>query len=96
MAFVKGKKNINRHYISAMFFHAKLPTIFEVEVLMIVHYLQNIHSKKIINDNEASYELWFGHILDLSNLKVFDYKSHILIHKKLKQTLDTCSVQCIF
>lgn len=75
-----------------MFSHVKLPIIFEGEVLMIVHYLQNTCPKKTINDNETSYELWFGHILDLSNPKVFDCKSHNLIHKKLKQTLDTCSI----
>jgi hypothetical protein len=49
-----------------------------------------------INDKQTSYEIWFGHKPDPSNLKVFSCKSHVLIHKGLKHKLDTHSIKCIF
>jgi hypothetical protein len=74
-----------------MLSHTKL--VFWGEALLIADYVQNRCPKRAINNNKTPYELWFGHELDLSNLKVFGCKSHILIHKKLGHKLDTHLVE---
>jgi hypothetical protein len=76
--------------------HAKLLKFFWGEALLITNYVQNRCPKRVINNNKTPYELWCVHELDLSNLKVFGCKSHVLIHKKLRHKLDTHLVECIF
>jgi hypothetical protein len=66
------------------------------EALLLTNYVQNICPKRAINNNKTPYELWFGHELEFSNLKVFGCKSHVLIYKKLTHKLDTHLVKCIF
>lgn len=82
--------------ILVMLNHAKLLKVFWGEALLITNYVQNRCPKRVINNNETPYELWFGHELNLSNLKVFGCKSHVLIHKKLRHKLDTHLIECIF
>lgn len=82
--------------ILVMLSDAKLLKVFWGDALLITNYVQNRCPKRAINNNKTPYELWFGHELDLSNLKVFGCKSHVLIHKKLRHKLDTHLVECIF
>lgn len=66
------------------------------EALHTANYLQNRSPTKVVPANTTPYELWYGRKPNLSFLKIFGSKAHVLIPKELRRKLDSHSYEAIF
>ena len=79
-----------------MLTYAKLPKTFWGEALLRATYLQNRSPTKALPGNLTPFEYWFGCTPNLSYLKVFGCKTHVLVPKEKRRKLDSHSLECIF
>ncbi|KAM1500447.1 hypothetical protein ACFX10_023002 [Malus domestica] len=78
----------------SMMSYADLPLHFWGEALATVAYILNkVHTKA---KPLTPYELWHGHKPNLSNLKVWGCKAHVLIPKPLRNKLQAKTLECKF
>ena len=78
----------------SMMAYSQLPQIFWGEGLTTTNYLLN--KVNIKSKDLTSYEYWTGHKLDLSNLRVWGCKAHVLIPKPLRDKLKRKTWECKF
>ena len=69
----------------SMMTHSQLPLSFWGEALTTANYFLNKVNTK--SKDLTPYEYWTGHKLDLSNLRVWRCKAHVLIPKPLRNKL---------
>ncbi|KAM1189908.1 hypothetical protein ACFX2J_025523 [Malus domestica] len=80
--------------MQSMMSYADLPLHFLGEVLATAAYILNkVHTKA---KPLTPYELWHGRKPDLSNLKVWGCKAHVLIPKPLRNKLQAKTLECKF
>ena len=78
----------------SMMEHSQLPLTFWGEALTIANYLLNKVNTK--SKDLTPYEYWIGHKPDLSNLRVWGCKAHVLIPKPLRDKLKGKTWECKF
>ena len=78
----------------SMMTHSQLPLSFWGEALTTANYFLNKVNTK--SKDLTPYEYWTGHKLDLSNLRVWRCKAHVLIPKPLRNKLKRKTWECKF
>ena len=91
-------ENANKQIIqraSCMMWAPRIPIGFWPEAVRCSTYLKNRSPHKALG-SRTPYELWFGEVPNLSHLRIFGCRCYAHIEKKLRQKLDSHTIEGIF
>jgi len=81
--------------LRSMMFFKNVKLMFWADVFLCVVYVKNRCPSNVIR-NKTPYEMWYGHIPFVKNLKVFSFTCYALISKEQRNKLGPRSRKHIF